>query len=83
MLSNEDLAALLPRVALRDRAAFERVYRATCAHLLGVAFRILNDRERAEQVFQEAFMDVTWALPEAPWPEVSPNPKIPGRGASA
>ena len=58
MLSNEDLAALLSRVALGDRAAFERVYRATCAHLLGVAFRILNNRERAEEVLQEAFMNV-------------------------
>ena len=58
MPSNEDLAALLPRVALKDRAAFEGVYRATCAHLLGVAFRILNSRERAEEVLQEAFMNV-------------------------
>ena len=58
MLSNENLAALLPRVALGDRAAFEGVYRATCAHLLGVAFRILNSRERAEEVLQEAFMNV-------------------------
>src|SRR6266849_9823076 len=58
MLSNEDLAALLSRVALGDRAAFEQVYRAACAHLLGVAFRILNNRERAEEVLQEAFMNV-------------------------
>jgi RNA polymerase sigma-70 factor (ECF subfamily) len=58
MLSNEDLSALLARVALGDRAAFERVYRATCAHLLGVAFRILNSREHAEEVLQEAFMNV-------------------------
>ena len=58
MPSNEDLSALLPRVALGDRAAFEQVYRATCAHLLGVAFRILNSRERAEEVLQEAFMNV-------------------------
>jgi len=58
MLSNEDLAALLPRVALRDRAAFEQVYRASCTHLLSVAFRILNSRERAEEVLQEAFMNV-------------------------
>jgi len=58
MPSNEDLAALLARVALGDRAAFERVYRTTCAHLLGVAFRILNGRERAEEVLQEAFMNV-------------------------
>ena len=58
MPSNEDLAALLPRVALGDRAAFEQLYRATCAHLLGVAFRILNSRERAEEALQEAFMNV-------------------------
>src|SRR5258708_33198756 len=58
MLTNENLATLLSRVALGDRAAFERVYRATCAHLLGVAFRILNSRERAEEVLQEAFMNV-------------------------
>jgi RNA polymerase sigma-70 factor (ECF subfamily) len=56
--TNEDLARLLARVALRDRTAFEQVYRATCAHLLGVAFRILNQRERAEEVLQEAFMNV-------------------------
>src|SRR5213594_4648650 len=58
MLTNEDLAALLSRVALGDRAAFEQVYRASCAHLLGVAFRILSSRERAEEVLQEAFMNV-------------------------
>src|SRR6266568_2394127 len=58
MPTNEDFAALLPRVALGDRAAFEQVYRAACAHLLGVAFRILNSRERAEEVLQEAFMNV-------------------------
>lgn len=58
MPAHEDLAALLPRVALGDRTAFEQVYRATCAHLLGVAFRILNNRERAEEVLQEAFVNV-------------------------
>ena len=56
--TNEDLARLLAKVALRDRTAFEQVYQATCAHLLGVAFRILNQRERAEEVLQEAFMNV-------------------------
>jgi hypothetical protein len=53
-----DLPARLSRVALRDRAAFERLYGATCAHLLSVAFRILNNRDRAEEVLQEAFMNV-------------------------
>ena len=58
MTSNDDLVALIARVALRDRAAFEQVYRATCAHLLGVAFRVLKQRERAEEVLQESFMNV-------------------------
>ena len=58
MTASDDLSALLARVALQDRSAFERVYRATCAHLLGVALRILNNRERAEEVLQEAFVNV-------------------------
>lgn len=58
MTATEDLGALLARVALHDRAAFERVYHATCAHLLGVALRILSNRERAEEVLQEAFVNV-------------------------
>lgn len=58
MTTAEDLPQLLSRVALGDRVAFERLYRATSAHLLGVAFRILNSRDRAEEVLQEAFMNV-------------------------
>lgn len=58
MTPSEDLSALMARVALHDRAAFERVYRATSAHLLGVALRILGHRERAEEVLQEAFVNV-------------------------
>ena len=58
MTAAEDLPSLMSRVALHDRAAFERLYRATCAHLLGIAFRILNNRDRAEEVLQEAFMNV-------------------------
>ena len=58
MTAPDDLSTLMARVALQDRAAFERVYRSTSAHLLGVALRILNSRERAEEVLQEAFMNV-------------------------
>lgn len=56
-----DSAALqqdLARVALGDRAAFARVYQATSAHLFGVALRILNRRDAAEDVLQEAFVSV-------------------------
>lgn len=58
MTPADDLPSLMSRIALRDRVAFERLYRATCAHLLSVAFRILNNRDRAEEVLQEAFMNV-------------------------
>lgn len=56
--TNEDLARMLARVALHDRTAFEQLYRATCSHLLSVAFRISGQQERAEEVLQEAFMNV-------------------------
>ena len=52
-----DLAQLLARVAFQDRAAFEQVYRATSAHLLGMAVGIVVRRDRAEDVLQEAFMN--------------------------
>lgn len=59
MLTSElDLAQLLSRVALGDRAAFEQVYKRTCAHLLGVAVRVLHNTDRAEEVLQESFMSV-------------------------
>lgn len=53
-----DLARLLGRVALHDRAAFEALYRATSSHLLGIAVRVLGQRERAEEVLQEAYMNI-------------------------
>jgi RNA polymerase sigma-70 factor (ECF subfamily) len=58
MEPSANLAELLARVALRDAAAFERLYRATSAHLLGVAYRICHHRERAEELLQEAFISV-------------------------
>jgi len=53
-----DLAELLARVALRDQQAFDQLYRATSAHLLGVAFGVMQQRERAEDVLQEAYINV-------------------------
>ncbi|MFY9512403.1 MAG: sigma-70 family RNA polymerase sigma factor [Rubrivivax sp.] len=55
---SDELSQLLGRVALHNRAAFEQVYRRTSEHLLGLAFGILGRRERAEDVLQEAFMNV-------------------------
>jgi RNA polymerase sigma-70 factor, ECF subfamily len=58
MTSNDDLAHWLSRTALQDRSAFEQLYRATSAHLLGLAHGILQRRDWAEDVLQEAFMNV-------------------------
>jgi RNA polymerase sigma-70 factor, ECF subfamily len=58
MPTEENLPTLMSRIALRDRAAFQSLYRATCAHLYGVSFRILRNENRADEVLQEAFMNV-------------------------
>jgi RNA polymerase sigma-70 factor (ECF subfamily) len=55
---NRRLAALLGRVALGDRAAFEAVYRDTGSYLFGVVLRVVHDRGTAEDVLQEVFVNV-------------------------
>lgn len=52
------LAETLTAVAGGDRAAFERLYRATSSKLFGVCLRVLPDREEAEDVLQEVFATV-------------------------
>jgi len=53
-----DLAALLARTGLGDRAAFAALYRATSAHLLGVILRINRNQGQAEDVLQETYVNV-------------------------
>jgi RNA polymerase sigma-70 factor (ECF subfamily) len=53
-----DLADLIARVALRDQRAFAELYRATASHLLAVAYGVMHHRQRAEEVLQEAFVNV-------------------------
>jgi RNA polymerase sigma-70 factor, ECF subfamily len=52
------LQQLLARTALGDRVAFRRLYEASAPRLLGVALRLLNRRDQAEDVLQEAFVNV-------------------------
>src|SRR3954465_3838368 len=54
----ERLQHLLARCALRDRAAFMELYRATSAHLNGIALRILRNPQWAEEVLQDAFVKI-------------------------
>ena len=52
------LAGLLAQVALGNQPAFGQLYRETSAHLYGIAVRILKDGAAAEEVLQEAFVNV-------------------------
>lgn len=52
------LGALLSRVALADAQAFAELYRLTSAHLFSVALRIVRERGAAEELLQEAYVNV-------------------------
>ncbi|MGB3024741.1 sigma-70 family RNA polymerase sigma factor [Paradevosia shaoguanensis] len=55
---SSDIADLIARVALRDRAAFQALYGATSAKLFGVTLRILRDRAEAEEALQEVYVKI-------------------------
>lgn len=52
------LAALLARVGLGDRAAFQALYRQTAPHLFAVVLRIQGNRSLAEDVLQDVYVNV-------------------------
>jgi len=43
---------------MRDPAAFDLLYKHTCAKLFGVCLRILGDREEAEEALQEVYVKI-------------------------
>ena len=45
-------------MALGDQAAFAELYRLTSSHLYGVALRILREPAQAEEILQEAYVNV-------------------------
>jgi len=55
---DDDLSGWLARIALRDRAAFDRLYAATSGKLFGVTLRMLNDRAEAEDALQEVYVRI-------------------------
>ena len=55
---SRDLARLLSRAGLGDRAAFATLYDRTSAHLFAVVLRINRDRAQAEDILQEVFVKV-------------------------
>jgi len=57
-MTPQDITKLIVRVSLKDRAAFDTLYRETSAKLFGVCLRILNDRGEAEEALQEVFVKI-------------------------
>ncbi len=53
-----ELGELLSRTALGDRSAFSALYQRSSAHLLGVILRIQRNRELAEDILQEVYVNV-------------------------
>ena len=55
------LIALIDRIALADENALRELYELTSSKLYGVAVRVVTNREWAEDVLQEAFLNI-WRI---------------------
>ncbi len=54
----QDITKLIVRVSLKDRGAFDQLYRNTSAKLFGVCLRVLGDRAEAEEALQEVYVKI-------------------------
>jgi RNA polymerase sigma-70 factor (ECF subfamily) len=59
---SHELAQLMSRAALGDRASFARLYDLTSGHLFAVVLRIQRDRALAEDLLQEVYVNVWRAV---------------------
>jgi len=57
-MTPQDVSKLIVRTSMKDRAAFDLLYRQTSAKLFGVCLRILHDRAEAEEALQEVFVKI-------------------------
>ena len=53
-----DLADLLRSAGRGDQQAFAQLYDATCSRVVGLAVRVVRDPAQAEEVAQEAFLEI-------------------------
>ncbi|MGP6086612.1 sigma-70 family RNA polymerase sigma factor [Antarctobacter jejuensis] len=58
MTAQQDMEALLGRVARGDRGAFRKLYSATSPRLYGLALQILRDETLAEDILEEVYASV-------------------------
>ena len=57
-MAPQDISQLIVRTSMKDRAAFDLLYRQTSAKLFGVCLRVLKDRGDAEEALQEVFVKI-------------------------
>jgi RNA polymerase sigma-70 factor, ECF subfamily len=57
-LSLVEISRLIASVAQRDVAAFEELYKGTCAKLYGVVLRILRRRDLAADIIEQAYLEI-------------------------
>jgi RNA polymerase sigma factor (sigma-70 family) len=55
---DDNLIALIERVAQHDEVALKSLYDLTCGKLYGLALRVVGNREWAEDVLQDAFLQI-------------------------
>ncbi len=60
-LLDMQLIALIERVAQRDAQALRQLYDATSAKLYAVAMRVVSNKEYAEDVLQDAYLNI-WRI---------------------
>lgn len=59
---SQELAALMARAALGERAAFARLYELTAPQLFAIVLRIQRDRALAEELLQEVYVNAWRAM---------------------
>lgn len=57
-MTPQDISKLIVRTSMKDRGAFDQLYRATNAKLFGVCLRVLTDRAEAEEALQEVYVKI-------------------------
>lgn len=68
--SNTQQVEWLARCGLRDQAAFQSLYEDTSSHLFALALRITRRRDWAEDVLQEAFVQI-WNRADSYRPDIA------------
>jgi RNA polymerase sigma-70 factor (ECF subfamily) len=57
-MEHEQHFALLKKVAVGDRAAFDKLYHGTCNQLYAVGYKIVLNKDLADDVLQDAFIRI-------------------------